>query len=308
MGHSFEVDIAVKYGVNAAILLQHIYFWCQKNRANKRNFHDGLYWTYNSRNGFREIFPYLSERQVKTAIDKLVEDGVVVTGQYNESKWDKSLWYALTDKGWSIMRSYPVDMAKMSNRLDGNVKPIPDIEPDNIPDIKADKHGAFTKPTVEEIRNYVTENHYSIDPETFFDYYEARGWMAGKTPMKDWKAAVRLWQRNQKPNASTTPPPPPPPPPPKPAQRSVGAPIPIEQNEEPKKVRRQVTLKGDDNRLVGFLYEDGEIVVIQKQGRFTHADVGPFGMKRINISGYRSIKRWEDAKCDPGTQLSDFFP
>lgn len=105
-------------------------------------------------------------------------------------------------------------------------------------------------------------------------------------------------------SVSTTPPPPPPKPVPMPAR----APKPPAQDEEPKNVRRQVTLKDDDNRLVGLLYEDGEIVVIRKEGRFTHADVGPFGMKRINISGYRSAKRWEDATCDPDTQLSDFFP
>ena len=282
MGHSFEVDIAVKYGVNAAILLQHIYFWCQKNRANKRNYHDGLYWTYNSRNGFREIFPYLSERQVKTAIDKLVEDGVVVTGQYNESKWDKSLWYALTDKGWSIMRSYPVDMAKMSNRLDGNVKPIPDIEPDNFPDIKADKHGSFAKPTVDEIRNYVTENHYSIDLETFFDYYESRGWMVGKSHMKDWKASVRLWQRNQKPNASTTPPPP----------------------QKPKRSFRMVVRLLDYLHMeqMGVLYEDGEI---KARGKFCYGRVNG---DDLYIEGDETTKRWEDAKCSRGAQLSDFFP
>ncbi|MBQ6670217.1 MAG: hypothetical protein IJM80_01140, partial [Firmicutes bacterium] len=41
-------------------------------------------------------------------------------------------------------------------------------------------------------------NGYSIDPERFIDYYDANGWKVGRNPMKDWKAAVRTWVRNEK--------------------------------------------------------------------------------------------------------------
>lgn len=53
----------------------------------------------------------------------------------------------------------------------------------------------FQKPTVEEIAEYIKENDYSVDAESFFDYYESVGWKRGKTPMKDWKATVRTWNR-----------------------------------------------------------------------------------------------------------------
>lgn len=57
----------------------------------------------------------------------------------------------------------------------------------------------FTKPTVEEVDDYCKEKGYSIDAAYFVDYYESKGWLVGKTPMKDWKAAVRTWVRhNQK--------------------------------------------------------------------------------------------------------------
>ena len=139
MAHSFEVDIAVKYGVNAAILLNNLYFWCQKNKANKHNFYDGSYWTYNSRSAFTEIFPYLSERQIKTALDKLIEDGVIKTGCYNKDARDRSLWYALTEKGWCIMQKCSVQNAEMSNANGENVRPLPDTKtPDGKPDGKPD--------------------------------------------------------------------------------------------------------------------------------------------------------------------------
>jgi uncharacterized protein YdaU (DUF1376 family) len=52
------------------------------------------------------------------------------------------------------------------------------------------------KCTIEEIRNYCTERNNKVDPETFFNFYESKGWMIGKNKMKDWKAAVRTWEKN----------------------------------------------------------------------------------------------------------------
>ena len=139
MYHMFDVDVAAKYGINAAVLLNNIFFWCQKNKANGHNFFDGSYWTYNSRSAFTEIFPYLSERQIKTALDKLIEDDVIKTGCYNKDQRDRSLWYALTEKGWCIVQKCQMQIAEMSNANSENVRPLPyintDIKPDNKPDI-----------------------------------------------------------------------------------------------------------------------------------------------------------------------------
>lgn len=55
----------------------------------------------------------------------------------------------------------------------------------------------FTPPTVEEVKAYCTERHNSVDPQTFVDFYSAKGWMVGKNHMKDWKACVRTWERNR---------------------------------------------------------------------------------------------------------------
>jgi len=56
----------------------------------------------------------------------------------------------------------------------------------------------FTKPTLEEIRAYCAERKNTILPEKFLDYYEANGWRVGRNPMKDWRAAVRNWEQNEK--------------------------------------------------------------------------------------------------------------
>lgn len=57
------------------------------------------------------------------------------------------------------------------------------------------KTSSFKKPTIEEILKYCKERKNNIDPSAFYDFYESVGWKVGNKPMKDWKAAVRTWER-----------------------------------------------------------------------------------------------------------------
>lgn len=53
----------------------------------------------------------------------------------------------------------------------------------------------FTIPSIDEVRAYCEERNNGIDPSAFIDHYTSNGWMVGRTKMKDWKAAVRNWER-----------------------------------------------------------------------------------------------------------------
>ena len=55
----------------------------------------------------------------------------------------------------------------------------------------------FTAPTIEDVKAYCKERGNRVDPERFIDYYTSNGWKVGKNPMKDWKAAVRTWERSE---------------------------------------------------------------------------------------------------------------
>lgn len=59
----------------------------------------------------------------------------------------------------------------------------------------------FQKPTEEEVRSYCKERENGIDADSFFNYYESKGWKIGNTAMKDWKAAVRTWEQRRKSSA-----------------------------------------------------------------------------------------------------------
>ena len=58
---------------------------------------------------------------------------------------------------------------------------------------------AFHPPTVEEVKAYCLERKNKVDAVRFVDYYTANGWKVGKNPMKDWRAAVRTWEREERP-------------------------------------------------------------------------------------------------------------
>lgn len=62
---------------------------------------------------------------------------------------------------------------------------------------RADKppRSRFIPPTVEEVKAYCQERRNDVDPQRFVDFYETKGWMVGKNKMKDWRAAVRTWEK-----------------------------------------------------------------------------------------------------------------
>ena len=233
--HSFDIELAQEYGVNAAILFKNICFWIAKNRANGKNFFDGDYWTYNSKRAFAELFPYMSERQVGSALQKLIDARMIKTGNYNEDRRDKTTWYALDINGACMVQKCNIGFTKSHNGNSENVRPLPDnkttdistdIKPDNYipsttypeynnnnnnsaraehPSQKITKEKKPTPerliipPTLEMVEAYCKERNNGIDPEAFIDYYAARGWYLNKKQrMVDWHAAVGTWERNAK--------------------------------------------------------------------------------------------------------------
>lgn len=122
MVHSFDIEIAKEYGILPAVLLNHLWYWIEHNRANDKNYYDGEYWTFNSIKAFEELFPYASQRQIQTALKKLKDGGIIKTGNYNKLTYDHTTWYTFTDFGKSIMQKCQIDYAKMSNRIDTDVK------------------------------------------------------------------------------------------------------------------------------------------------------------------------------------------
>ncbi len=91
------------------------------------------------------------------------------------------------------------------NTTEKNKRLISDSDNDNDIDLfKKDlsedksKKKKFVPPAIDEVKKYCDERKNGIDPERFLNFYESKGWLVGKSPMKDWKAAVRTWEDTQK--------------------------------------------------------------------------------------------------------------
>lgn len=125
MEHHFNIEIATRYGILEAVILNNFYFWIKKNEANDKNFHDGYYWTYNSAKALHKLFPYASERKIRNAIKMLEDEGLIITGNYNQSAYDRTMWYALTENAISILQNCKMEVTKEQNQNAENVRPIP---------------------------------------------------------------------------------------------------------------------------------------------------------------------------------------
>ena len=125
MEHSFDVGNATKYGIEEAIFIKSMAFWIIKNRANGKHLIDNRTWTYNSHKAFKDIFPYMNESKIKRVIESLVNQGVLIKGNYNKSGYDRTCWYAFKDEE-SIIGNGLIHLSKMENGKDENDGPIPD--------------------------------------------------------------------------------------------------------------------------------------------------------------------------------------
>ena len=165
--HVFDIDVAQEVGVNAAILLENIAHWIEHNRANedKNSLHDGRYWTYNSMKAFSELFPYLKPNAVRTALKKLKDADLIIVGNFNKLAYDRTQWYALTEKAeamlginTSICKKSQMDSEENTNGFATNDKPIPDITSvvtsPVTPDISEPKHERFASTALEGKKPY----------------------------------------------------------------------------------------------------------------------------------------------------------
>jgi len=135
MNHIFDIEHAKKYGVEEAIIISNLQFWIMKNRANKKHFYEGRTWTYNSIKAFAELFPYWSDRQIERILKSLEKQGVIISGNYNKSAYDRTKWYAFSDE--TIFLNPKIHLPKTGNGKTENGEPIPDINTDINSDVKA---------------------------------------------------------------------------------------------------------------------------------------------------------------------------
>lgn len=96
---------------NLCIFISNLAGWIRTNASKmhvcleKRNFREGRYWSYNSMDGLVKYFGFWSTKNLRTIIKNCIDKGLVITNNFNKKKYDKTCWYALTDKA---LEYYPL--------------------------------------------------------------------------------------------------------------------------------------------------------------------------------------------------------
>ena len=154
MTYSFDIDIATRFGVPEAIMIQNLAYWIRKNEANGKHQHEGRFWTYNSVAAFGELFPFWTRAQIRRVLESLQEKGVIIKGNFNEDAYKHTSWYAFADE---YLQNQQIDLLKLANGNAENSKSNSDsiynqdnifanINPDNKEGGTAGETPAHPKP------------------------------------------------------------------------------------------------------------------------------------------------------------------
>ena len=111
MEHSFDIKMAQEHGVAAAIIFRNFQFWIAKNKANGKNYRDGRTWTYNSMRALADLFPYLTFWKVRTGLETLIKEGILLKANYNKKGYDRTAWYAFVDEK-TALAGYPAHLCE----------------------------------------------------------------------------------------------------------------------------------------------------------------------------------------------------
>lgn len=224
--HSFNVSLATFIGLNETIILTNFYFSVKSNEGNENMIKDGRVWFFRSVNEMNGLYPYLSAKKIRLAIERLIEAGYVYKGDYNQDKFNKCNWYSISDEAYKLFEGEKgesigqkgepfADMAShlpkgqlnykqenINNKI-YNKKETLSINRESKEKSKNDGHFCsvqtkFAPPSVEEVKEYCNAKGYNIDPAQFVCFYESKNWMIGKNKMKDWKKAVLTWVLRKK--------------------------------------------------------------------------------------------------------------
>lgn len=147
-----------------------------------------------SENGLCSILPKDGQASIRSGLKELEALG------YLSRQRTRDEHGRVSEVVWEIC-DYPrlenpsVDNPNLENRPQLNTKERSTKERNT----EIGTHTRFYPPSVDEVRSYCRERQNNIDPEAFVDYYEANGWVQGRgKPIRDWKAAVRTWERRRK--------------------------------------------------------------------------------------------------------------
>lgn len=157
--------LAVKIGLNEAVILQQMHYWNDINKKTNNNFHDGYYWTYNTYEKWKEQFPFWSAKTIQRAIKSLEDKKLIVSDVYNKKHYDRTKWYRIN---YETLKAIESDTTGQNDLIKQNkvTPPIPETttkKKDKDKGIKIDS--VYVKLYFSYYKAYMEEEHPYIKPE-----------------------------------------------------------------------------------------------------------------------------------------------
>ena len=187
-------------------ILDYLYFICnsKNEKINKQRINGYTWVDYKKILNDNPMLRIKSTGALTRRVKKMEDTGFIKSIERRKNG-HKLKYFALTKKSNSLFTQTHDPIHENENPIHLNTYPIDENEPiSTIKDytnkdktIKDERALAFLKPTIEEIEYYCIGRHSPIDAELFFDYYESIGWIVGKSPIKDWKATIRTWEKRE---------------------------------------------------------------------------------------------------------------
>lgn len=145
----------------------------------------------------------LTIQQVRTTLMHLKDTGEITLNQHGRfsvisiPQYDSYQSKSATNQ--QSINTQPTRELTVNQQQSKNIRNKELIkEKEKIKEKESQRQSRFTPPTVEEVAAYCQERGNTVDAQVFIDFYESKGWMVGKNRMKDWKAAVRTWERRER--------------------------------------------------------------------------------------------------------------
>lgn len=122
MTHQFNTKIAEKYGIEEAILIEHLYFWIHKNKCLDEMVHHDRTWCYSSAKGFNKYVTYMSTQKIRRVLVGLEKRGFIYIDNFNKTAFNQTLWYAFTDSAIKELEELGYDILKSKTANFNNEK------------------------------------------------------------------------------------------------------------------------------------------------------------------------------------------
>ena len=108
-------SLALEVGLHEAIFLIYLKSWLDSNQRRHVNFIDGCYWTYSTYAELSARLQFFSIKQIRGIVGNLRDKNMIITRKYNRHKCDQTLWYTITDKGFTLMENCSLGMPQKAN-------------------------------------------------------------------------------------------------------------------------------------------------------------------------------------------------